>query len=52
MEAGILVGFISVGFLVVLNLLSVAYTYGKLSEKVQGLCDRVDKLESKVFSVK
>ena len=52
MESGVLVGFISVGFLVILNLLLAAYTYGKLSEKVQGLCDRVDKLENKVFAAR
>ena len=42
---GIVVGFITIGFLIVINIAIAAYSYGRLSQKVTDLCRRVSQLE-------
>ncbi len=40
------IGFISLGLLIILNIATVAFTYGKLSQQVQDLSRRVLTLET------
>jgi len=43
------IGFISIGTLVVINLILAAFSYGKLNQSVSDLCRRVERLESRVL---
>lgn len=45
MQPAIIAALISVGVLIICNIVQVAYTYGKLSQKVSDFCQRVDRLE-------
>lgn len=45
-------GYIAVIVLIVTNIGLVAFSYGKLTQKVKDLCRRVDKLERSVNSKK
>ena len=38
-------GFVTLGLLAICNLLAFAYGYGKLTQKVNDLCRRLDRLE-------
>lgn len=49
MSDAIVAALIGVAILVMINIILVAFTYGRLSQKVDDFCRRVDKLESKVF---
>ena len=42
---GALAGFLSIGFLVLLNIAVVAFTYGRLSQKVDNNGNRITRLE-------
>ena len=42
---GALAGFLSIGFLVLLNIAIVAFTYGRLSQKVDNNGNRITRLE-------
>ena len=44
---GNFVGFISLVILVVTNLILTAFNYGKLSQSVNDLCQRVTRLETR-----
>ena len=46
MMDGNTIGFIGVALLVLTNIAAVAYSYGKLSQKVNDLCRRVTRLEN------
>ena len=45
MVEGMLIGFITVGFLMLVNIMIVSYTYGKLTQQVKDLDARVARLE-------
>lgn len=45
MDTGITAALIGIGMLVIINIVAVAYSYGKLSQKVNDFCQRVDRLE-------
>lgn len=45
MDGGIVAALIGLGALVIINIVAVAYSYGKLSQKVSDFCGRVDRLE-------
>ena len=45
MDGGTASGLISIAVLVIVNIGVVSYGYGKLTQKVLDLCDRVTKLE-------
>lgn len=49
MNEGNLIGFVSLGILVCINIATVAYGYGRITQEVKNLCGRVDKLEKRVF---
>ena len=44
---GNIIGFISLGILVVTNLILTAYNYGRLNQSVSDLCRRVDNIEKR-----
>ena len=44
---GNVIGFISLGILVVTNLILTAYNYGRLNQSVSDLCRRVGQLEER-----
>ena len=44
------IGFFSLGFLVVINIILVAYSYGKMTQGLGDLCRRVENLEKRVFT--
>jgi len=55
MSPEILFGFVSIGFLVIVDIVIVAYSYGKLCQKVADACRRITRMEriinhSKVLS--
>ena len=45
-----IIGFISIGGLIIIQLVAFAYGYGKLNEKVGALLDRLSTLEKVVFT--
>jgi len=45
MDGTILAALIGVGGLVIVNIIAQAYTYGRLSQKVDDFCGRVERLE-------
>ncbi len=45
MDGGAIVGFAGIGLLVLGNIAVVAYTSGRLWQKVEDLCGRVTRLE-------
>ena len=45
MDGGIVAALVALGGLVIINIIAVAYTYGKISQKVSDFCQRVDRLE-------
>mgnify|MGYP001566773002 CR=1 FL=1 len=47
----LVVGFISMGFLMIINIAAAFYNYGRLSEKLDDVCKRTDVLEDKVFPI-
>lgn len=46
MSGELVVGFVSIGVVVVVNLVVSAYHYGRLNQTVIDLCKRVDRIES------
>lgn len=44
-------GFISIGVLVVIQIVCFAYGYGKLSQKVNDSADRINKVEKRQSSM-
>lgn len=42
-------GFISLGILVLTNVIIVAYSYGKITQSVADVCRRVERVEDKIF---
>lgn len=48
MDSAIIGALMGIGFLTIVNVIVVAYTYGKLSQKVADFCKRVDRMESKL----
>lgn len=40
---------IGIAALVVVNLVAIGYSYGGLSERVNNLCDRMERIESRIF---
>lgn len=49
MDWGAIAGFTSIGLLIICNMIVVAYSYGKVKQKVDGLCQRVGRLEDAVY---
>jgi hypothetical protein len=45
MSASVLLSFIGIALLVVINIAAVAFSYGKLNQKVNDLCRRVDRID-------
>ena len=45
MDSGILLGFIGIGLIGVANIATVAFVFGKIKQKVDDLCVRVERLE-------
>lgn len=45
MESSIIGALIGMAFLTVVNIAVVAFSYGKMTQKVDDLCRRVEKLE-------
>jgi len=45
LDGGILIGFIGIGLIGVINLATVAFVFGRIKQKVDDLCKRVDRLE-------
>ena len=45
MNGGALAGFIVIGLIGVINLATVAFVFGRIKEKVDDLCKRVERLE-------
>ena len=45
MDIGLVIGFSALGLLGVSNILAVAYTFGRLKQKVEDLSVRVERLE-------
>jgi len=45
MDAGIIVGFTSVGLIGLVNIVMVSVSYGRLKQRVVDLCGRVERLE-------
>lgn len=45
MDGGACAGFVSIGVLMVGNMVVVAYSYGKVKQRVEDLCGRVTRLE-------
>ena len=43
------IGFFSIGFLIVVNIILVAYGYGKMNQSLNDICRRVENLEKHVF---
>lgn len=43
--------FIGMGCLMVINIIAVAYSYGKLSQKVSDLCRRIRGVETQVDGI-
>lgn len=46
METTIVGSFIGVGFLTVVNVAVIAYSYGKMSQSVRDLSKRVERIEN------
>jgi len=46
MNETMIIGFISLGFLMLINIVAVAFSYGRLKEKVEDLATRVRRLEN------
>ena len=44
-----LFGFIAIGVLVVINIIVVAFGYGKSSQQIADLCRRMDRVEKMLF---
>ena len=45
MDGGAIAGFATIGVLVVGNAVYVAYSFGKVKQKVDDLCGRITRLE-------
>ena len=45
MNIGILLGFIGVGLIGIANIATVAFVFGRIRQKVDDLCNRVERLE-------
>ncbi len=45
MDSGLLAGFITLGGLMITNIVIVAYSFGSLKQQVKGLGGRVERLE-------
>jgi len=50
MEGTAIGALVGVGFLTIVNVAVVAYTYGKLTQKVKDLCDRMSRVEGIINS--
>ena len=48
MDGGIFQGLCTIGGLVIVNIVVVAYSYGKSTQQLADLCRRVTKLENKI----
>ena len=48
--SGEIVGFLSLGLLILINIIMVAVSYGKYSQKIEDLGARVTRLENKIFN--
>lgn len=48
MDGNIVGALVGIGFLTVVNVAVVSYSYGKMSQKVLDLCNRVKRLEELV----
>jgi len=46
MDPGMTIGIIGICSLLVVNIVGVAYGYGKLTQKVKGIDTRVERIES------
>jgi len=46
------IGFISIGILVIINLIVVAFSYGRISQSVADLNHRVERLEKLYDGIK
>ena len=46
MDGMMIIGFITLGVLMLINIVAVAVSYGRLREKVEGLAARVKRLEN------
>ncbi len=51
MEVQIIAALITVGALVIINIIIAAYGYGKLNQKVSDFCRRLEKVEGRVTKV-
>ena len=51
MDSGIVTGFLSIGLLMLGNLVGMAFTYGKLTQMVSDLARRVDRLDRIVNNI-
>jgi hypothetical protein len=45
MSDSVLLSFIGIALLVVINITAVAFSYGRIRQKVNDLCHRVDRVE-------
>ena len=45
MYESLILGLLGIGILVIINIAMVAFSYGKLSQKVSDTCRRIDRLE-------
>ena len=45
MNGEVLAAFIAIGFIGVVNLITVAFVFGRIKQKVDDLCKRVERLE-------
>ena len=52
MEYGTVIGFISLGILIIINLLVVSFSYGRISQSVTDLNHRVERLEKLYDGIK
>lgn len=41
---------IGIAGMTILNLAAIAFSYGQMTERLKGVCDRVGRLEKKVFN--
>jgi hypothetical protein len=50
-NSNIWAAFIGIFFLVLVNLVTIAFSYGQMSERVSGLCQRIDRIETYFYQV-
>lgn len=51
MDSSIIGALIGIGFLTIVNVVTVAYLFGRLNQKVDDLCRRVSRLEKQADTI-